>query len=71
MFLRNTVEFAHVTLGLVPEILNPVDVIFLVCKKFGMIDPEVMEGRYVQYIVTAPAIRIKGPGQPPPASKKK
>ena len=58
MGLRNTVEFAHVALGLVPKILNSVDVILLVCKEFGVVDPEVMEIRYVQHIVTAPAIRI-------------
>ena len=58
MGLWNTVEFAHVALGLVPKILDPIDVIFLVCKEFGMVDPKVMEIRYVQHIVTAPAIRI-------------
>ncbi len=58
MGLWNTVEFAHVALGLVPKILNPVDVILLVCKEFGMVDPKVMEIRYVQHVVTAPAIRI-------------
>jgi hypothetical protein len=58
MGLRNTVEFAHVALGLVPQILNSVDVILLVCKEFGVVDPEVMEIRYVQHIETAPAIRI-------------
>jgi len=58
MGLRNTVEFAHVALGLVPKVLDPVDVILLVCKEFGMVNPKVMEIRYVQHIVTAPAIRI-------------
>ena len=58
MGLRNTVEFAHVALGLVPKILDPVDVILLVCKEFGVVDPKVMKIRYVQHIVTAPAIGI-------------
>ena len=58
MLFRNTVEFTHVALGLVPKILNPVDVIALVCKEFVMVDPKMMEIRYVQDIVTAPAIRI-------------
>ena len=58
MSLRDTVEFAHVALGLVPKILNPVDVILLVCKEFGMVDPKVMEIRDVQHVVAAPAIRI-------------
>ena len=43
MLFGNTVEFAHVALGLVPKVLNPIDVILLVCKEFGMVDPEVMK----------------------------
>ena len=58
MSLRSAVEFAHVPLGLVPKILNPVDVILLVCKEVGMVDPKVMEIRDVQHVVAAPAIRI-------------
>ena len=58
MSLRNTVEFAHVALGLVPKILNPVNVILLVCKESGMVDPKVMEIRDMQHVVAAPAIRI-------------
>ena len=58
MLFRNTVEFTHVALGLVPKILNPVDVILLVCKEFGMVDPKVMEIRYVQHVVATPTVRI-------------
>ncbi len=58
MGLWNTVEFAHMPLGLVPKILNPIDVICLVCKELGMVDPKVMEIRYVQYVVAAPTVRI-------------
>jgi len=58
MSLWNTIEFAHVPLGLVPEVLDPVDVILLVCKEAGMVDPKVMEIRDVQHLVAAPAIRI-------------
>jgi len=58
MSLWNTVEFAHVALGLVPKILNPVDVVLFVCKEFGMVDPKVVEIRYVQHVVTAPTVRI-------------
>ena len=54
MSFRNTVEFAHVPLGLVPKILNSVDVIILVCKEVGMVDPKVMEIRDVQHVVAAP-----------------
>lgn len=54
----NTVKLAHVALGLVPKILNPVDVILLVCKEFRMVDSEVMKIRNVQYIVGSPTVRI-------------
>ncbi len=43
MGLRDTVEFAHLALRLVPEVLDAVDVVLLVCKEFGVIDPEVMK----------------------------
>jgi hypothetical protein len=43
MGLRNTVEFTHMALCLVPEILDTVDMSLIVCKEFGMVDPEVME----------------------------
>jgi hypothetical protein len=41
--LWNTVEFAHMTFGLVPEILNAVDVIMTVCKELEMVDTKVVE----------------------------
>ena len=43
MRLGNTVEFTHVALGLVPEILNAIDVIVAVCEELRMVDTEVME----------------------------
>ena len=58
MPLRDTVEFTHVALGLVPEILDPVDVIMTVCKEMRMIDPEVVKGRDIQHIVATPAVGI-------------
>ena len=58
MSLGNTVEFAHVALRLVPEVLDPVDMILLVSKQFRMIDPEVVEGRDIQYIVATLTIRV-------------
>ena len=56
MGLWNTVEFAHVTLRLVPEVFDPVDVSLIVCKEFGMVDPEVVKGRNIQDVVALPAI---------------
>jgi len=34
MLFWNTNKLAHTTLGLVPKILNAIDMIFLVCKEF-------------------------------------
>jgi len=38
----------HVALGLVPEILNPIDVIFFFYKEFGVVSPEAMGNCYDQ-----------------------
>ena len=58
MLLGNPVEFTHVTLRLVPEILNAVDVIPLVGKELGMVDPKMLEVRHIQHIVACPAVGI-------------
>jgi hypothetical protein len=41
--LWNTVEFAHIPFGFVPEILNAVDVIMTLRKELGMVDTKVVE----------------------------
>jgi len=38
-------------LDLRPEIVDPVDVIFIVCKQFRMIDTEMLEFRYIQHVI--------------------
>ena len=58
MSLWDTVEFAHVALRLVPKVLNPVDVVLLVCKEFGVVDSKVLEVRNIQYVVGFPAVPI-------------
>ena len=58
MVLGNPIEFPHVTLRLVPEILNAVDVVPLVGKELGMVDPQVLEIRDIQHIVGLPAVGI-------------
>ena len=58
MLLWNTIEFAHMTLGLIPKILNSVNVVLLVCKQFGMVDAEVLKIRYIQDDLAAPTIGI-------------
>ena len=58
MSLWDTVEFAHMALRLVPKVLNPVDVVLLVCKEFGVVDSKVLEVRNIQYVVGFPAVPI-------------
>ena len=58
MLRWDTVESAHMTLGLVPEIFDAIDVVVTIGKELGMVDPEVMEVRHIQHIVTTPAVGI-------------
>ena len=58
MLFRNTIEFPHVTLCLVPKILDAVDVVLLVRKELGVVDPKVLEVRNIQRIVAFPAVGI-------------
>ena len=46
------------TFCLVPKVLYAVDVIFLVCKEFGVVDSKVLEVRNIQYVVGFPVVRI-------------
>ena len=46
------------SLGLIPKILNTIDVIFLVSKQLRMIDPVVLEVRHIQHVVRPERIRI-------------
>ena len=56
--LLDAVKFPHMPLGLVPEILDPVDVVLLVSKQFRVVDTLVMKIRYIQSIVRSEGIRI-------------
>jgi len=62
MLLWNTVEFTHefthMPLGLIPKILDTVDMVFMVCKKFRMVDAEMFKIRHVQHIIASPTVRI-------------
>ena len=58
MRLWNTIEFAHMTLGLVPEILDTIDVIVAVGKQLGIVNPEVMKARHIQHVIAPPTVRI-------------
>lgn len=56
MLSRDIVEFAHVTLGLVPKILDAIDMISALCKEFRMIDTEVLERADIKCVVAPPAV---------------
>ncbi len=43
----DTIEFPQVALGLVPEILDAIDVVVTVGEELRMVDPEVVEVRHV------------------------
>lgn len=58
MLFRDTVEFTHMTLGLVPEVLDTVDMVSTLGKEFRMVDPEVFERANVQRVIAPPTIRI-------------
>ena len=46
--------------GLVPEILDAVDVVGLIGKELGVIDPHVLECRDVQRIIASKAVGVDG-----------
>ena len=58
MLSGNAVKAAHVALGLVPEVLDSVDVILLVGEEFRVIDTLVMEVRHVERVVGFKAVRV-------------
>ena len=51
MRLGYTIKFTQVALGLVPEVLDAVDVVFTSGKKPGVIDSQMPEARNIQRIV--------------------
>ena len=53
-----SVVAAHVSLGLVPKVLNAVDMAFLFDECFRMIDADVMELRDIQHIVGSETVGV-------------
>ena len=51
MFARNTIKFAHVALGLVPEILDAIDMIMLGREQLGMVDAVIQAGERSNRII--------------------
>ena len=56
MLFRNAVEFTQMAFGLIPEVLNPVNVVLPVCKTGAVIDTQVVKPANIQYIVGTMAI---------------
>ena len=46
------------TLGLVPEVLDTVDVVVVIGEQLRMIDTDMMEVRDVERVITCPGVRI-------------
>ena len=58
-FAIDSIVFSQDAFCLIPEILNAVDVVLAVCKKFlGMVDAVMDETAHVQLVVTAQTIGI-------------
>ena len=57
MVFWHAVVAPQMTFGLVPEILNSVDVIALVREQFGVVGPHMMEVRHIQGIVACKRAR--------------
>ena len=58
MCFWNTVKSTHVALGLVPKILDPVDVVSTLCKELGMVYAIVFEFGDIKRIIAPPTVRI-------------
>ena len=58
MLFWNTIKFTHVTLGLIPEVLDTTNMIMPVCKQFGMVDTKVSKFSHIKNVVPAPAVII-------------
>jgi len=61
-FLGNAVEPSEVALGLVPEVLDPVDVVVLVGEQLRVVDAGVMEARHVKRVIAPEAVRVDDTG---------
>ena len=58
MLARNAVVFPQMAFGLVPKILNSINMVMPINIRFKMTDPIVFKFRYIQYILRRQTIRI-------------
>ena len=54
----DAIKASQMTLCLVPEVLDPVDVVPVMNKRLGMIDVDMMELRNVEHIMGAKAVSV-------------
>ena len=54
----DAIELAQMTLGLVPEVLDTVNVIFFISKESGVVDSLMVKVAYIKGIVRAEGVRI-------------
>ena len=58
MLFWNPIKSTHVTLGLIPEVLDTVNMVMSVCKQFGMVDTKVSKFAHIKNVVPALAVTI-------------
>ena len=58
MLCGNTIKFSHMPFGLIPKVLNPIDVILFVSKQFWVIDPVVLKLRHIQHVIRTVVIGV-------------
>ena len=58
ILLLDTVKFSHMTLCLIPKILNPINVVLFVCKKFTMIDASMVKVTNIKCVVRSEGICV-------------
>tara|TARA_B100000767_G_C19592335_1_gene462018 strand:+ start:229 stop:399 length:171 start_codon:yes stop_codon:yes gene_type:complete len=56
LILGNTIEFTHVTLGLVPEVLDAIDMVMAVGKELRVVDAEVVKVGHIQHVIASLAV---------------
>jgi hypothetical protein len=58
ILLFDAVKLAHLPLGLVPEILDAVDVILFIGEQLRMIDAHVMKVGNIERVIRSESIRV-------------
>ena len=54
----DAVETTHMTLGLIPEVLDAIDVVLLIGEQLGVVDAVVLETRYIEHVIGTKGIGV-------------